>query len=130
MRHYATLRRSATLKHKVLSGDASWKYFAPTCRTASQRRKASHISKISFLTFLIYDIVGSSLLIFYLYLHKILIYSFSQCVGGGEFRTLIPPLKWKLFMKRRHAPPNRQHICSHIFTARMQIKLCSITNHN
>ena len=31
---------------------------------------------------------------------------------------------------RRHAPPNRQHICSHIFITRIQIELCSITNHN
>jgi len=30
------------------------------------------------ITFLTYDIAGSSLLIFYLYLHKILIYSFSH----------------------------------------------------
>ena len=78
MRRYATLRRCATLKHKVLSGDASWKYFRFERRIASQRRIASHISKIPFLTFLTYDIAGSSLLIFYLYLHKILIYSFSH----------------------------------------------------
>jgi len=45
MRRYATLRRSATLKHKVLSGDASWKYFRFERRIASQRRRASHISK-------------------------------------------------------------------------------------
>ena len=38
MRRYATMRRCATLKHKVLSGDASWKYFAPTRRTVAERR--------------------------------------------------------------------------------------------
>ena len=35
MRRYASLRRSATLKHKVLSGDASWKYFRFERRIAS-----------------------------------------------------------------------------------------------
>jgi len=43
MRRDATLRRSATLKHKVLSGDASWKYFRFERRIASQRRRASHL---------------------------------------------------------------------------------------
>ena len=43
MRRYATMRRSATLKHKVLPGDASWKYFRFKRRTASQRRIASHL---------------------------------------------------------------------------------------
>jgi hypothetical protein len=43
MRRYATMRRCATVSDKVLSGDASWKYFAPTRRIASQRRIASHL---------------------------------------------------------------------------------------
>ena len=41
MRRYATMRRCATLKHKVLSGDASWKHFRFERRIASQRRTAS-----------------------------------------------------------------------------------------
>ena len=43
MQRYVTLRRSATLKHKNLSGDAHWKYFRFERRIASQRRIASHL---------------------------------------------------------------------------------------